>query len=105
MANPQERLDALVTAYRNLGIAVTVEGMLPADTWRAGEFVRIIREAMTNALLHGQARSIAVTFGTGRQPALVIADGYGAAGTGVRRLSDSDQDTALYHYCRNGGEP
>ncbi len=74
VANPQERLDALVTTYRNLGIAVTVEGMLPADTRRAGEFVRIIREAMTNALLHGQARSIAVTFGTGRQPALVIAD-------------------------------
>lgn len=81
VANPQERLDALVTAYRNLGIAVTVEGMLPADTRRAGEFVRIIREAMTNALLHGQARSIAVTFGTGRQPALVIADdGQGCPG-------------------------
>lgn len=31
--------------------------------------------------------------------------GYGAAGTGVRRPSDADQDTALYHYCRNGGEP
>ena len=81
MANPQERLDALVTTYRNLGIAVTVEGMLPADTRRAGEFVRIIREAMTNALLHGQARLIAVTFGTGRQPALVIADdGQGCPG-------------------------
>ena len=81
VANPQERLDALVTTYRNLGIAVTVEGMLPADTRRAGEFVRIIREAMTNALLHGQARSIAVTFGTGRQPALVIADdGQGCPG-------------------------
>lgn len=81
VANPQERLDALVTTYRNLGIAVTVEGMLPADTRRAGAFVRIIREAMTNALLHGQARSIAVTFGTGRQPALVIADdGQGCPG-------------------------
>lgn len=81
VANPQERLDALVTTYRNLGIAVTVEGMLPADTRRAGEFVRIIREAMTNALLHGQAQSIAVTFGTGRQPALVIADdGQGCPG-------------------------
>ena len=43
--------------------------------------MRIIREAMTNALLHGQARSIAVTFGTGRQPALVIADdGQGCPG-------------------------
>ena len=120
-ADPQERLDALVTTYCSLGVDVTVTGTLPADARQAGGFVRIIREAMTNALLHGQARSIAVTFGTGRQPALVIADdgqgcpgpiqtgtglaGYGAAGTGVRRPSDADQDTALYHYCRNGGEP
>lgn len=80
-ANPQERLDALVTTYCNLGVAVAVTGTLPTDTRRAGEFVRIIREAMTNALLHGQARSIAVTFGTGRQPALVIADdGQGCPG-------------------------
>ena len=80
-ADPQERLDALVTTYRNLGVTVTVTGNLPADTHQAGEFVRIIREAMTNALLHGLARSIAVTFGCGRQPALVIADdGQGCPG-------------------------
>lgn len=60
---------------------MAVTGTLPTDTRRAGEFVRIIREAMTNALLHGQARSIAVTFGTGQQPTLVIADdGQGCPG-------------------------
>lgn len=58
-----------MTTYRNLGVAVAVTGTLPTDTRRAGEFVRIIREAMTNALLHGQ------------QPALVIADdGQGCPG-------------------------
>lgn len=80
-ANPQERLDALVTTYRNLGVAVAVTGTLPTDTRQAGMFVRIIREAMTNALLHGQAQAIAVTFGSGCQPALVIADdGQGCPG-------------------------
>lgn len=80
-ADPQERLDALVTTYCSLGVDVTVTGTLPADARQAGEFVRIIREAMTNALLHGQAQAIAVTFGSGCQPALVIADdGQGCPG-------------------------
>ena len=95
---PQERLDALVTTYRSLGVAVTIRGSLPADTRWAGEFVRIIREALTNALLHGQARSISVTFGTVRKAALVIADdGIGCAGpirpgTGLQAMERRVQD-------------
>lgn len=67
-------------------------GALPDDTFRAGEFVHIIREALTNALLHGQAGSITVTFGRDGETALrIVDDGRGLKGplrrgTGLRAM-------------------
>ena len=92
MADPKEELDALIAAYGRLGVSVIQKGTLPDDTFRAGEFVHIIREALTNALLHGQAGSITVTFGRDGETALTIVDdGRGLKGplrrgTGLRAM-------------------
>ena len=59
--SPQAELAAMVDAFGSVGVALRVTGSLPADAALAGAFVRVIREATTNAVRHGQARAVAVT--------------------------------------------
>lgn len=92
--SPQEILAQLVQAYGQLGIQVHVQGVLPAEEQAAGLFVEIIREAMTNAILHGNADVIFLSFSVqDRQQRLVIRDnGRGCAklkpGQGLRGMRE-----------------
>lgn len=121
VANPQERLDALVTTYRNLGIARDGRRDVacrypPSRGIRAhhprGHDQRLAPRPGPVDCRDLRYRPAACFSHCRRRPGLSGPHpdrygpaGYGAAGTGVRRPSDADQDTALYHYCRNGGEP
>ena len=69
-------LEAIVTAFALVGVDVEVRGELP--TCAAGAaFVRVIREACTNACRHGRARHVLVALDTveeGRLARLVVSD-------------------------------
>lgn len=56
--DPQASLAAVIAAFELVGVRFCVTGSLPADDEVAGLFVRVIREASTNALHHGQAHTI-----------------------------------------------
>ncbi len=71
----------LIRTYRDLGITVKVSGILPTDKKVAGVFVEIIREAMTNAICHGNANAISIAFSELRGYAMEIKDnGIGCQG-------------------------
>ena len=60
-SDPETSLRAIVGAFELVGVTYHITGSLPADGTVAGFFVRVIREASTNAVRHGQARSIEVS--------------------------------------------
>ena len=71
----------LIRTYRDLGIRVKVAGILPTDKKVAGIFVEIIREAMTNAICHGNANEISIAFSDHQGYAMEIKDnGIGCPG-------------------------
>lgn len=55
-------LDAVVEAFSLVDIAVSVNGELPDDERAADVFVRIVREATTNACRHAHAHTVDVEF-------------------------------------------
>lgn len=71
----------LIRTYRDLGIQVKVAGILPSDKKVAGVFVEIIREALTNAICHGNANEISIAFSENERYAMEIKDnGIGCQG-------------------------
>lgn len=60
--SPQDVFDNLVQAFRALDIDVVVQGHLPEEASCAPVFVEICREALTNAVLHGNASRIDIRF-------------------------------------------
>ncbi len=79
---PQEVLRELFETYHLIGVEVVLRGMLPEDTDKAGTFVEIIREAMSNAVRHGKASKITVTIAGNRNERLTVSDN----GVGIRNL-------------------
>ena len=63
LEDPAQILKDLVATYESIGIALTVEGVLPGDRDTARTFVRIIREGATNAVRHGRANQIQILLG------------------------------------------
>ena len=61
-----ERFKQLVQIYRSYGIAVDYEGSLPAAEDVADTWIKILREAFSNALRHAGATSINVSFTSGQ---------------------------------------
>lgn len=55
-----ESLEDVVEAFSLAGVRVEVEGELPEKRAIANAFVRVVREASTNACRHGQARVVHV---------------------------------------------
>lgn len=71
----------LIRTYQDLGIRVKVAGILPTDKKVASVFVEIIREAMTNAICHGNANEISIAFSDHQGYAMEIKDnGIGCPG-------------------------
>lgn len=64
--NPAKLLAEIIHTYRDLGVTVQVEGILPSQPQVSRTFVEIIREAMTNAICHGKANEIFISF-TGKE--------------------------------------
>ena len=75
--DPAGTFDAVIAAFRMAGLEIHVDGSLPEDPEVAGLFVRVVREACTNAIRHGQARRVWVRMGehTGRERIVVENDG------------------------------
>ncbi len=62
---PQARLEQLVRLYQTIGIDIACEGRLPASDKISDVFVKILREALSNALRHAGATRIFVRFDEG----------------------------------------
>ena len=62
-ASAASSLDAVVDAFSLVDIEVSVEGGLPTDELAADLFVRIVREASTNACRHAHAHIVRVEMG------------------------------------------
>ena len=92
--SPQDVFDNLVQAYKTLDIGVAVQGRLPEAAPCAPVFVEICREALTNAVLHGNASRIDIRFyeQSGRY-GLVIGDNGRSCqelkpGQGLRKMKE-----------------
>ena len=92
--SPQDVFDNLVQAYKTLDIGVAVQGRLPEAAPCALVFVEICREALTNAVLHGNASRIDIRFyeQSGRY-GLVIGDNGRSCqelkpGQGLRKMKE-----------------
>lgn len=84
-----ESLEDVEDAFSLVDVSVVVEGSLPSERAVANAFVRIVREASTNACRHGRARVVRVRLGEtereGRMwSTLEVADD-GEGGGGVVR--------------------
>ena len=62
---PQARLEQLIRLYQTIGIDIACEGRLPASDKISDAFVKILREALSNALRHAGATRIFVRFDEG----------------------------------------
>lgn len=62
--DPATRLAAVIHAFALVDVEVRTCGSLPEQPKVAEAFVRIVREAATNACRHGRARTVSVTMGT-----------------------------------------
>lgn len=63
--SPQARLEQLLRIYQTIGIDIACEGWLPASDKISDVFVKILREAFSNALRHAGATRISVRFDEG----------------------------------------
>lgn len=78
---PNMVLSELVSAYKGLGITLCCQGTLPKGAVGA-LFVDIIREAASNAIIHGKASEISITFSEDTSYHLTITDnGLGTKGS------------------------
>lgn len=78
-----EDLAAIVNAFALVDLSLDVHGTLPRSESVSNAFVRIIREAATNAVRHGQAKNLdVVILEDARQVTMVIVnDGLSSTGT------------------------
>jgi len=60
--SPQARLEQLAQIYRTIGTDIAWEGRIPAPDEIADVFVKLLREAFSNALRHAGASHILVRF-------------------------------------------
>lgn len=81
-ATQAETLAGIVNAFKLVGLNVNITGELPASETVASAFVRVVREAATNAIKHGQATNLNVNIaGSGGGFTLtVVNDGVPACG-------------------------
>lgn len=63
--DPRSAYQATLDAFKMAGLSYQVTGSLPEDPDVAGLFVRVIREASTNAIRHGQATCVWVRMSAG----------------------------------------
>lgn len=59
--NSEEKLNNLIKMYHVIGINIIVKGELPLDEKKANIFFEIIRESVTNAIIHADSKNIKVT--------------------------------------------
>lgn len=99
---PRVQLKDLLAIYRRLGVGVTLRGTLPAGEKRGELVVRILREALTNAVCHGRATQVTLVLWPG---GLVIQDnGTGCTGpireggglSGIRQQVQQEGGTVEY---------
>ncbi|WP_432643192.1 sensor histidine kinase [Acidaminococcus sp.] len=99
---PRVQLKDLIAVYRRLGVGVTLRGTLPAGGKREELVVRILREALTNAVCHGRASQVTLVL---RPEGIVIQDnGTGCSGSireggglsGIRRRVEQAGGTVEY---------
>ena len=92
---PADELEATVSAFSLTGVAITVEGELPADGAYAKIMADCIREAATNAVKHALARNVYATIvgnsarisNDGNQPSAPVRESTGL--TNMRRAIES----------------
>jgi len=53
--DPQTELDSLISSYGYSGVEINISGKLPSDKDAAGTLVKVLREAVANAVIHGYA--------------------------------------------------
>ena len=63
--NPEKQaeLDSIIDAFHLIDVTIDISGALPENPELAGVYVRIIREAITNAVKHAQASVVSLVFG------------------------------------------
>lgn len=82
--DPQASLDAVLSAFELVGVSYEVTGSLPVDVQVAGLFVRVVREASTNAVRHGQAKRVWVRMDQSPGSARLLVENDGLPPEGVR---------------------
>jgi signal transduction histidine kinase len=60
--DPRTDLDALAKRYRQAGVSIVTRGELPSGTAVARVLIYILREAASNAIIHGYADEVYVKF-------------------------------------------
>jgi signal transduction histidine kinase len=58
--SPENKLNNILTTYKNIGISIQTAGSLPHDKALAEIFVAIIREGITNAIRHGHCTKVQI---------------------------------------------
>lgn len=58
--SPENKLNNILTTYKNIGISIQTAGSLPHDKALAETFVAIIREGITNAIRHGHCTKVQI---------------------------------------------
>lgn len=77
---PALRLNELVQDYQRLGVSIKLSGSLPEEKKIAREWLRIIREGITNALSHGQATAVHIYFRENGRVLIFRDNGIGCKG-------------------------
>lgn len=97
--DPHAELASIVDAFALIKVNVVVTGTLPDDPGAADAFVRIIREAATNAVRHAQAHAVFVAFeqSSAGYMLAITDDGMAPArssheGTGIPSMRSAVQD-------------
>lgn len=62
--DPRADLTSIIGAFELIGVDIDVSGSLPDCDEVADAFVRVVREAVTNAVRHAHATSVEVTIGS-----------------------------------------
>lgn len=92
--DPAAELESIKEAFALVGVEVSVDGTLPSDASCAGALVRIIREAATNAVKHGQARHVRVTLQQGSSLLRIEDDGIGPSSAWALQAQGDTADQA-----------
>ena len=74
-------LSSVESSFSLIGITLETQGMLPENALVASTFVKIIREAATNAAKHGRAKRVIVRFSEKNGQAILTVENDGAHGS------------------------